>query len=74
MKQPATMNECNIEIQTDKDNVIKEEKKVQLIKGIEHVIESEELGNVVYSLTVTEDKRIASGDKDGNISIYHLMI
>ena len=51
---------------------VKEEKK-EKIKGIEHVIESEELNmstdGGVRSLTVTEDKRIASGSYDGNISI-----
>ena len=61
----------NVETQTDKDIAIQEEKKVQEIKGIEQVIESEELDTYgfVYSLTVTEDKRIASGGYDSNISI-----
>ena len=42
---------------------VKKEKKAQQIKGIEQVIESEELDTYycVCSLTVTEDKRIASG-------------
>ena len=49
------------------------EDSIQQIKGIEHVIESEDLDTGKYgsvcSLTVTEDKRIASGGTDGNISI-----
>ena len=52
---------------------VKKEKKIQLIKGIEQVIESEKLdiyGDCrISSLTVTEDERIASGGVDGNISI-----
>ena len=63
----------NVETQTDKDIEIQEKKKVKEIKSIEHVIESEELDTLnfgsVCSLTVTEDKRIASGGADGNISI-----
>ena len=52
---------------------VTKEKKAQQIKGIEEVIESEELETNeegrVCSLTVTEDKRIATGGEDGNISI-----
>ena len=52
---------------------VTKEKKAQKIKGIEEVIESEELDTDYYgfvsSLTMTEDKRIASGGADGNISI-----
>ena len=58
------------------DNVsIKEEttETIKYIKGIEEVIQSEELDSYeyghIYSLTVTKDKRIASGGYDGNISI-----
>ena len=44
--------------------------------GIEYIIESERLNDVVLSLTVTKDRRIASGGEDGNISIssYDFMI
>ena len=46
------------------------EDSIQQIKGIEQVIESEELDAIcICSLTMTEDKRIASGGKDGNISV-----
>ena len=55
------------ETQTDKEE---EEKKVQQITGIEEVMKSEKLDSDVYSLTETEDKRIASGSSiDGKISI-----
>ena len=54
----------------DIEELPKRENSIQQIKGIEHVIESEELdAGGVGSLTVTEDKRIASGGRDGNISI-----
>ena len=59
----------NVETQTDE---IEEEKKEE-IKRIQQVIESEELDTGEYgfvrSLTVTEDKRIASGGADGDISV-----
>ena len=62
-------------IQTDNIS-IKEEttETIKNIKGIEEVIISEELSDYrlygTLSMTETEDKRIASGDGDGNISIY----
>ena len=61
-----------------KANNIKEIKSIvenstQQIKVIEQIIESEELDTSKYghacSLTVTEDKRIVSGGRDGSISI-----
>ena len=41
------------------------------LERIEEILKSEELDSFfsIYSLTITEDKRIASGGKDGNISI-----
>ena len=68
-RKETEIDTVNIEVQIDKDNAIEEEKKVQQIKGIEYVIESERSNDVVLSLTVTEDRRIASGGEDGNISI-----
>ena len=58
-------------IQTDNISIKEETKKViKNIKEIEEVIISEELDtDSIYSMTETEDKRIASGDEDGNISI-----
>ena len=65
-KQKETVN---VETQTDE---IEEEKKEE-IKRIQQVIESEELDTGEYgfvrSLTVTEDKRIACGCADGDISV-----
>ena len=57
----------------DIEKILREKNSIQQIKRIEHVIESEELETNeegrVCSLTVTEDKRIATGGEDGNISI-----
>jgi hypothetical protein len=57
----------NVETQTDKDIAMKDEKIIQKIKGIEEVMQSEELVNNEYfgndiddfirSLTLTEDKK-----------------
>ena len=63
-----------IHTHTQTENVIIEEKqkvKVQSITKIEEVIQSEELDSYgcISSLIETEDKRIASGGYDGNISI-----
>ena len=60
------IEKVNAETQTDKEE---EEKKKQQITGIEEVMQSEYLNGFVYSLTETEDKRIASGSIDGSISI-----
>ena len=63
----------NAETQTDRISVNAGTQSIREIKGIEQVIESEDLDNGekggVRSLTLTEDKRIASGGADGNISV-----
>ena len=62
-----------VNTETPTSIIIKEEKKIQLIKRIKKVMQSEELDiskyGYVCSLTVFEDKRIVIGDGDGNISI-----
>ena len=59
--------------QTDSSNLTIEEDKVQIINKVEEVIRSEELDTSqhggISSLVETEDKRIATGGEDGNISI-----
>ena len=65
MKTTSDLNNPN----TNKNNVIIIEK----IKRIKEIIQSDELDKSKYdgirSITETEDKRIASGGSDGNISI-----
>ena len=67
-KETETVN-----AETQTDIAMKDEKKVQKIKGIKQVIESEELKSyndiLVLSLIETEDKRIAIGGNDGSIFV-----
>ena len=54
----------------DLEELQQRENSIQQIKRIEQVIVSEELApSYISSLTMTEDKRIASGGRDGNISV-----
>ena len=52
-----------------KEKIKKIEETMQNTKRIEEIIQSEDLNSTVSSLIETEDKRIASGGDDGNISI-----
>ena len=61
-----------IQLKHNEQKVVNKEK-LQIITKIEEIMQSEELNTSynggIYSLIETEDKRIASGSADGNISI-----